>query len=100
LEAEHAAPPPDVPFASLAVDVRAAAHALFLELPPRERAVVLSDVMDFSLQETASMLKTTVGAVKAALHRGLAPLLLQPDVLATVAAEVGVPALRRAYRSP
>jgi RNA polymerase sigma-70 factor (ECF subfamily) len=71
LAAEQAEPPPDVVPASLGVDVRAAAHALFLELPPKERAaVLLSDVMDFSLQETASMLKTTVGAVKAALHRG------------------------------
>jgi len=49
------------------------------------------------------MMKTTVGAVKATLHRGRARLkgyCFSPDVVATVAAEVGVPALRRAYRSP
>ena len=74
-EAEEAAPPSDVAVASVAVDVRAAAHALFLGLPPRERAaVLLSDVLDVSPQETASMLKTSVGAVKAALHRGRARL--------------------------
>lgn len=69
--AEGAEPPQDTPPASQVVDVRAAAHALFLTLAPRERAaVLLSDVLDFSLQETANVLKTTVGAIKAALHRG------------------------------
>jgi len=73
--AEGSEPPPDIAQASQIVDVRAAAHALFLNLAPRERtAVLLSDVLDFSLQETASVLKTTVGAVKAALHRGRARL--------------------------
>jgi RNA polymerase sigma-70 factor (ECF subfamily) len=52
-------------------DVRQAAGALLQHLPPRERAaVLLKDVFDLSLEETASMLKTSVGAVKAALHRG------------------------------
>lgn len=51
-------------------DVRQAAGTLLSQLPPRERAaVLLKDVFDLSLEETASMLKTTVGAVKAALHR-------------------------------
>lgn len=53
------------------VAVRAAANALFLHLPPQERAaVLLKDVLDFSLEETSSMLKTSIGAVKSALHRG------------------------------
>jgi RNA polymerase sigma-70 factor (ECF subfamily) len=57
--------------ASQVVDVRAAANILFLNLAPMERAaVLLSDVLDLSLKETASMLKTTEGAVKSALHRG------------------------------
>ncbi|HVN85683.1 MAG TPA: RNA polymerase sigma factor [Candidatus Binatia bacterium] len=52
-------------------DVHAAAGELMRRLPPRERAaVLLKDVFDLSLEETASMLHTTVGAVKAALHRG------------------------------
>jgi RNA polymerase sigma-70 factor (ECF subfamily) len=52
-------------------DVRAAAKTLMESLPPKERAaLLLKDVFDFSLEETAALLKTTVGAVKSALHRG------------------------------
>jgi RNA polymerase sigma-70 factor, ECF subfamily len=41
------------------------------ELPPRERAcVVLKDVLECSLEETAEITGASVGAVKAALHRG------------------------------
>lgn len=41
------------------------------ELPPRERAcVVLRDVLDLSLEDTAEITGSTTGAVKAALHRG------------------------------
>jgi RNA polymerase sigma-70 factor (ECF subfamily) len=40
-------------------------------LPPRERAcIVLRDVLDCSLEETAEITGSSVGAVKAALHRG------------------------------
>jgi RNA polymerase sigma-70 factor (ECF subfamily) len=54
-----------------ALMVRRAAIRLFVHLAPQERAaVLLKDVLDFSLEETAAMLKTTTGAVKAALHRG------------------------------
>ena len=39
-------------------------------LPPKERAcVVLKDVLDWSLEETAEVTGSSVGAVKAALHR-------------------------------
>ena len=66
----HQDPPPSDD-ASQVVDIRAAANSLFLHLAPQERAaVLLADVLDFSLEETASMLKTTSGAVKSALHRG------------------------------
>src|SRR5438105_1762344 len=59
---------PDVP---LPHEVRDAAVQLFAYLPPQERAtVLLKDVFDLSLEETATALDTTVGAVKAALHRG------------------------------
>jgi RNA polymerase sigma-70 factor (ECF subfamily) len=79
LERAYAEDPPEAPRqehdASLVVDVRAAANSLFLHLAPQERAaVLLADVLDFSLEETASMLKTTSGAVKSALHRGRARL--------------------------
>ena len=50
---------------------QAASAALFERTAPQERAaVVLKDVFDFSLEEIASLLSTSVGAVKSALHRG------------------------------
>jgi RNA polymerase sigma-70 factor (ECF subfamily) len=50
---------------------REAIGTLVTSLAPQERAaVVLKDVFDFSLEEVAENLGTTVGAVKAALHRG------------------------------
>jgi RNA polymerase sigma-70 factor, ECF subfamily len=52
-------------------DTREAAGSLVARLAPQERAaVVLKEVFDFSLEETADALSTTVGAIKAALHRG------------------------------
>jgi RNA polymerase sigma-70 factor (ECF subfamily) len=54
-----------------AVVTPASAAALFARTAPQERAaVVLKDVFDFSLDEIAEILSTSVGAVKAALHRG------------------------------
>lgn len=51
--------------------LREAAGTLLVRLSPQERAaLVLKDVFDFALDEIASMLATTEGAVKAALHRG------------------------------
>jgi RNA polymerase sigma-70 factor, ECF subfamily len=50
---------------------RDAGRTLFQRLAPRERAaVILKDLFDMSLEESAMVLETTVGAVKAALHRG------------------------------
>lgn len=73
--AEREATPPAAEDASQIVDIRAAAAGLFLHLAPQERAaMLLAEVLDFSLEETASMLKTTVGAVKSALARGRAKL--------------------------
>lgn len=72
--AEAAAPPADAEEADV-VAVRAAADALFLHLAPQERAaLLLKDVLDHSLEEIAGVLRTSVGAVKAALHRGRAKL--------------------------
>jgi RNA polymerase sigma-70 factor (ECF subfamily) len=49
---------------------REAAGTLIGQLSPQERAaVVLKDVFEFSLEEVAEALSTSVGAVKAALHR-------------------------------
>ena len=42
-----------------------------LTLPPKERAcVLLKDVFDYSLEEIAELVDSTVGGVKAALNRG------------------------------
>jgi RNA polymerase sigma-70 factor (ECF subfamily) len=54
-----------------APDVEHAAKTLLQSLPPKERAaVLLKEIFDLSLEETAAYLHTTVGAVKSALHRG------------------------------
>jgi RNA polymerase sigma-70 factor (ECF subfamily) len=58
---------------------REAAGTLLVKLSPQERAaVVLKDAFDFSLEETAEALGTTLGAVKAALHRARAKLVEEP----------------------
>ncbi len=52
-------------------EVRDALAEVTTLLPPQERAAtVLKDVFDYSLDEIAGLLGTSVGAVKAALHRG------------------------------
>jgi RNA polymerase sigma-70 factor, ECF subfamily len=61
---------PSVPDAD-PLEVRDALGAVATLLSPQERAaVVLKDVFDFPLAEIAAMLGTSLGAVKAALHRG------------------------------
>jgi len=51
--------------------LRDASDRLFQRLSPQERAaLVLKDAFDMSLDEIAEILRTTRGAVKAALHRG------------------------------
>lgn len=59
----------------LPTEVREAITKLAQSLPPVERAaVLLKDVFAFSLDDCASYMQTTVGAVKSALHRGRATL--------------------------
>lgn len=61
------------------IELRDAAGTLLVQLAPQERAaVVLKDAFDFSLEEAAGILGTSVGAVKAALHRGRGKL-LEPE---------------------
>jgi RNA polymerase sigma-70 factor (ECF subfamily) len=49
--------------------------ALVAALPPKERAcVLLKDVLDYPLAEIAGIVDSTLGGVKAALHRGRAKL--------------------------
>jgi RNA polymerase sigma-70 factor (ECF subfamily) len=61
------------PIASLE-DSQLAQRALaviFTQLPPRERAaIVLADVLGHPLEEVAEITGSSVGAVKAAIHRG------------------------------
>jgi RNA polymerase sigma-70 factor, ECF subfamily len=58
---------------------RAVEH-LVMSLPPKERAcVLLKDVFDYSLEEIAELVGSTVGGVKAALNRGRAKLAASPD---------------------
>ena len=58
---------------------RAVEH-LVLALPPKERAcVLLKDVLDYSLEEIAEFVDSTVGGVKAALNRGRSKLASLPQ---------------------
>lgn len=71
--AREANDPTNAPIASQSAmsELREASAKLMTALAPQERAVVmLKDVFDMSINETADILGTTPGAVKAALHRG------------------------------
>jgi RNA polymerase sigma-70 factor, ECF subfamily len=58
---------------------RAIEH-LVIALPPKERAcVLLKDVFDYSLQEIAGLVDSSVGGVKAALNRGRTKLASMPS---------------------
>jgi RNA polymerase sigma-70 factor, ECF subfamily len=73
IEAETAAASSDtIEFNEPAVlGVGRALEHLVISLPPMERAcVLLKDVFDYSLQEIAELADSTIGGVKAALHRG------------------------------
>src|SRR5262245_3082380 len=73
VEAETAAAEPDVVASHdlSAGRVSPAIEHLVLNLPPKERAcVLLKDVFDYSLEEIAELVDSTIGGVKAALNRG------------------------------
>jgi RNA polymerase sigma-70 factor, ECF subfamily len=56
-----------------------AVERLVIALPPKERAcVLLKDVFDYSLEEIADLVDSTVGGVKAALVRGRTKLAALP----------------------
>jgi RNA polymerase sigma-70 factor (ECF subfamily) len=62
-----------------------AVEHLVLMLPPKERAcVLLKDVFDYSLEEIAELVDSTVGGVKAALTRGRSKLAARSTVVAPV----------------
>lgn len=74
------------------VTTRAAARLFELAGPQERAAVVLKDVFDFSLEEIATILATTTGAVKSALHRARGKLADAPATsvrpLSTASAEL------------
>jgi RNA polymerase sigma-70 factor, ECF subfamily len=81
-EAETVAMEPDVilPADPPGPDLGRAVERLVLTLPPKERAcVLLKDVFDYSLEEIADLVDSTVGGVKAALNRGRAKLAPRPE---------------------
>jgi RNA polymerase sigma-70 factor (ECF subfamily) len=72
-----------------------AVEHLVLTLPPKERAcVLLKDVFDYSLEEIAELVDSTVGGVKAALNRARTKLALSPPAAAKPARNVN-PELKR-----
>jgi RNA polymerase sigma-70 factor, ECF subfamily len=71
--AEVAAAMPETasPAQPTTLEIDKAVEHLVVSLPPKERAcVLLKDVFDYSLEEIAELVNSTVGAVKAALNRG------------------------------
>ena len=73
LEADTGAASPDFvePGPTAALGLGSALEHLVIALPPMERAcVLLKDVFDHSLEEIGELVDSTVGGVKAALHRG------------------------------
>ena len=82
VEAETAAMSPDSvrPANASVLGVGRAVEQLVMSLPPKERAcVLLKDVFDYTLEEIAELVSSTVGGVKAALNRGRSKLAASPE---------------------
>jgi len=81
-EAEVAVMKPDrvMPVDPTGHEVGRAVEHLVLSLPPKERAcVLLKDVFDYTLEEIAELVDSTVGGVKTALNRGRSKLAALPE---------------------
>src|SRR5262249_14293853 len=81
-QAEAAAVAPEATEAAdpAAPAIGQAVEHLVLALPPKERAcVLLKDVFDYTLEEIAELVDSTVGGVKAALNRGRSKLAALPQ---------------------
>ena len=88
-EAEAAAAEPDFmePAELSRPALGSAIEHLVVNLPPKERAcVLLKDVFEYSLEEIAELVDSTVGGVKAALNRGRSKLSSEEPFAATRAA--------------
>jgi len=78
-EAATAVPEGVLPAEPAVLALGTAVERLVISLPPKERAcVLLKDVFDYSLEEIAALVDTTVGGVKAALSRGRMKLASSP----------------------
>ena len=79
-KAESAAAVPNVgESAEPILETATAVEHLVLTLPPKERAcLLLKDVFDYSLEEIAELVESTVGGVKAALNRARTKLAESP----------------------
>jgi RNA polymerase sigma-70 factor (ECF subfamily) len=81
IEAETTAMSPDsaMPGDPPVLGVGRAIEQFVMSLPPKERScVLLKDVFDYTLEEIAELVSSTVGGVKAALNRGRAKLAALP----------------------
>jgi RNA polymerase sigma-70 factor (ECF subfamily) len=81
-EAEAASMGPEyaLPAHPPVLGVGRAVEQLVMSLPPKERAcVLLKDVFDYTLEEIAELVSSTVGGVKAALNRGRSKLATLPE---------------------
>jgi RNA polymerase sigma-70 factor, ECF subfamily len=86
VEAETAAMSPVsvMPANAPVLGVGRAVEQLVMSLPPKERAcVLLKDVFDYTLEEIAELVSSTVGGVKAALNRGRSKLAAPPEPMAS-----------------
>ncbi len=82
VEAETTAMSPDsvMPANPSVLGLGRAVEHLVMSLPPKERAcVLLKDVFDYTLEEIAELVSSTVGGVKAALNRGRSKLAALPE---------------------
>ena len=82
VEAETAAMSPDsvMPATPPVLGVGRAVEQLVMSLPPKERAcILLKDVFDYTLEEIAELVGSTVGGVKAALNRSRSKLAASPE---------------------
>src|ERR1700674_3682452 len=83
-EAETAAAMPEAVSAAepATLGIGKAVERLVASLPPKERAcILLKDVFDYSLEEIAELVDSTVGGVKAALNRGRTKLAASPPAM-------------------
>jgi len=80
--AETTAMGPDsvMPATPPVLGVGRAVEQLVMSLPPKERAcILLKDVFDYTLEEIAELVGSTMGGVKAALNRGRSKLAASPE---------------------